>query len=139
MGTGTLPSIRQPSRAWAPPDRPAALLAGLMAFCAYAGAVGLVGGGIDPGPAVTARLPFGSAALAGFALLLLVGVPMTVAAVTCWHGDPWAAVVLVGAGLALAGWIVVELLVIRTFSWLQPACFGYGLLLAWLGLRDRAR
>jgi hypothetical protein len=30
------------------------------------------------------------------------------------------------AGLALIGWIVVEVAVIRTFSWLQPVCFLYG-------------
>lgn len=139
MGTGTLPAIRQPSQSWAPPDRPAAVLAGVMAFWAYAGGVGLTTGELDPGPEVTARLPAGSTILAGVALLLVVAVPMTVACVLAWHGDPWAAATVIAAGLALVGWIAVEVLVIRSFSWLQPACLVYGLLLARLGVRDRRR
>jgi hypothetical protein len=39
----------------------------------------------------------------------------------------------VTAGLALVGWIVVEVAFIRTFSWMQPVCAAYGALLAGLG------
>ena len=61
---------------------------------------------------------------------------MTIAAVAAWRGPPWADAAVVLAGLALDGWIVVEVAVIRTFSWMQPVCAGYGALLAVLGWRS---
>jgi hypothetical protein len=54
---------------------------GLIALSAYAGVVGLLGGGISFGETIDARLPFGSLILAGLALLAFVAVPMTIAAV----------------------------------------------------------
>ena len=41
------------------------------------------------------------------------------------------------AGTALVGWILLEIALIRTFAWLQPVCGGYGLLVAALGWRAR--
>jgi hypothetical protein len=108
-----------------------------MAFWAYAGALGLAAGGLDPGPAVTARLPLGSPVLAGLALLVVVAVPMTLAAVTAWRGSTAAAGLLVLAGAALVLWIAVEVVIIRTYSWMQPTCLGYGLLVVWLGRRNQ--
>ncbi|MGH3861618.1 hypothetical protein [Actinokineospora sp.] len=40
------------------------------------------------------------------------------------------------AGLMLVGWILVQLAVIRTFSWLQPMCVVLGLVV--VGLVARA-
>jgi hypothetical protein len=113
--------------------REIALLAGLMAVAAYAGVVGLMTGVLDMGTLLNGRLPFGSPVLGGLALLVIVALPMTVAAVAAWRGLPWAEAAVVTAGLALVGWIVVEVAFIRTFSWMQPVCAAYGALLAGLG------
>lgn len=119
-------------------DRLAATLAAVMAVGAAAGTLGLWSGSIDFGEEITARLPWGSALVAGAALLVVVAVPMAVAAVTAWRGDPRAPQLLLVAGVLLVGWIVVEVAFIRSFSWLQPVCAAWGALVAVLGLRDRA-
>lgn len=117
--------------------RAAAAVAGVMAFASFAGVVGLIGGSLDLGATVNSRLPFHSPVLGGFALLLIVAVPMTAAAVAAWRGDPGSAGLLMLAGAALVGWILVEIAFIRTFAWLQPVCGGYGLLVAALGWHAR--
>jgi hypothetical protein len=113
-----------------------AALAAFMAIAAYAGVVGLMAGVLDMGTLVNGRLPFSSPVLGGLALLLIVALPMTAAAVAAWRGLPWASAAAVLAGLALIGWIVVEVAFIRTFSWMQPVCAVYGALLAGLGWRS---
>lgn len=113
-------------------------LAGLMAVGALAGAVGILGGGLDLGQRVTDRLPWGSTAVAGTALLACVALPMTAAAALVRRRSPRASSALVVAGTLLAGWIVAQLAIIQTFSWLQPVCFGYGLVVARLGALSRA-
>jgi ABC-type antimicrobial peptide transport system permease subunit len=120
-------------------NRVAAALAAVMAVGAAAGAVGLWSGSIDFGEEITARLPWGSALVAGTALLVVVALPMTLAAVAAWRGNPRAPQLLLLAGLLLVGWIVVEVAFIRSFSWLQPVCAVWGALVAVLGLRDRSR
>lgn len=100
---------------------------GLIAVAAWAGAVGLLTGVIDFGAAITARLPFHSAVFAGIALAVVVAVPMTV---TAWLGlrnrPQWRDAGAV-AGALLIGWIVVQLAVVQTFSWLQPVMALAGL------------
>lgn len=96
-----------------------ALLTGLTAVSATAGAIGLATGASDPGDVVTARLPWHSVLFAGLALLAVVAVPMAVASfLTARDRDihPVAAAV---AGALLVGWIAVEIAVIREFNWLQ--------------------
>ncbi|MGW5055038.1 hypothetical protein [Actinokineospora sp. NPDC004072] len=110
------------------------VLAGFMAVWAYAGAVGVIGGGVDFGPDITARLPWESTTVAGIALLACVAAPMTAACALVWRGSGRAPRALVVAGVLLAGWIVVQLAVIRTFSWLQPFCLGYAIVVAALGV-----
>jgi hypothetical protein len=110
-----------------------------MALAAGAGAAGLATGTLDLGETVTARLPFASAPVGGGALLAVVGVPMGVAAVDAWTGARRADATAFGAGLLLMGWILVELPVIRSFSWLQPACFAAGAAIAAAGYRGRSR
>jgi hypothetical protein len=118
------------------PHRGIAALAGFMAVAAYAGVVGLMTGVLDMGTLINGRLPFSSPVLGSLALLLIVALPMTAAAVAAWRGLPWADAAVVLAGLALVGWIVVEVAFIRTFSWMQPVCAVYGALLAGLGWRS---
>jgi hypothetical protein len=96
-----------------------AMTTGIVAVAAFAGAVGLATGSLDPGPVVTARLPWHSGALAGLALAVVVALPMTVAALLAARDRPGHGRAAVIAGALLAGWIVVEIAVIREFSWLQ--------------------
>lgn len=109
-----------------------------MALAAAAGAAGLASGSLDLGETVTARLPFASAPAGGVALLVVVGVPMGVAAVDAWTGARRADATALGAGLLLMGWILVELAVIHSFSWLQPVCFAAGAAIAAAGHRGRS-
>lgn len=108
-------------------------LCALMAVWSYGGAIGLMAGAVDLGSTVNIRLPAGSPVLAGFGLLALVAVPMTVAAVSAWrHFDStWWITVLAGALLVV--WIIVQIAFIRQYEWLQPFCVIYGIVLIALG------
>ncbi|MBC6449347.1 hypothetical protein [Actinokineospora xionganensis] len=110
-------------------------LTATVAVWAYAGAVGIIGGGIDFGPTIEGRLPWQSTTLAGVALLLGVAGPMTAAAVALWRQAPYATRTAVIAGVMLVGWILVQLAFIRTFSWLQPVCVVLGLAVVGLAVR----
>jgi hypothetical protein len=109
-----------------------------VATAALAGAVGLVTGSLGLGETVTARLPFASRRVAGAALAAVVGAPMARATVDAWRGTDQADATAVVAGTLLMGWIVVEVGVIRTVSWLQPLCFAAGACIAVAGWNGRA-
>jgi len=110
---------------------------GLVSLSAYGGVAGFLAGAIDMGPEITSRFPFASPVLAGMALLLVVALPTTVAAVAAWRGSPRAGDLTAAAGVLLVGWIVVQVLVIRALSWFQPVYASLGLVLLVLGLRLR--
>ena len=84
---------------------------------------------------VISRLPFESPQFAGGSLFVVVGLAMATAAFAAWRGsrrdDLWAA----SAGALLMGWIVVEIGVIQSFSWLQPTLFAFGAAIAFAGYR----
>jgi hypothetical protein len=61
------------------------------------------------------------------ALLATVAVPQAVAAWFVWRHDPRAGAVGVLAGLALVLWIVVQLLVLQRYFFLQPVIVVFGL------------
>ena len=115
------PSHRTGDRWWA-------VVPAFMAFWGWAGVVGLAGGGIDLGATLTARLPLASPGLAATGLALAVAVPMTCATFAVALAHRWASIVTVLAGVALVAWIALEIVVIRSFSPLQPVCVGWGLL-----------
>ncbi|SES40188.1 hypothetical protein [Actinokineospora terrae] len=112
-----------------------AAMAGVMALAAFGGAAGLVLGGIDFGEVIDQRLPLGSKPLAGVALAVVVGVPMAVAAFSVWRGSATSRLIAPAAALALYGWIVVEVAVIRSAHWLQLVCVAYAAAVLWLALR----
>jgi hypothetical protein len=116
---------------WHPVGRGLAAYAGLIAVSAYYGAAGLVFGFLPGLDVLRPRLPLDSAVVGGLALLCVVAIPATVTAVLAWRHDPRAARASVVAGGLLVGWIVVEVLVVRMFSPLQPVCalLGLGLML----------
>lgn len=92
-----------------------------MSVSALGGAIALGTGLMDMGVAVETRFPFHSSVLAGIALAMVVALPMAVAAYLSWTGSVHAAGAAMTAGALLVGWIAVQVAVIRTFSWLQPA------------------
>ena len=96
------------------------------AFGAWAGAIGLVTGGMDFGESINDRLPFHSLVLAGLALGIIVGIPLTVLAWSAWVGGPRTDDLALAVGLTLIGWIVVQVAVIRAFSLFQPAYLAVG-------------
>ena len=112
-----------------------AVLCGTVAVSAYAGAVGLIGGGLSFGPPIDDRLPFASLLVAGLALLGFVAVPMSVATAAAARPGPFTAALVLAAGELLIAWIAVELTFIQTYSWLQPLYLvgaGAVVALAWL-------
>ncbi len=114
------------------PGRGLAVYAAGIAVSACYGAAGLVVGFLPGVDELRARLPFDSTLLGGLALLLVVGVPTCTTAVLAWRHDPRAARMSLLSGVLLVGWIVVEVLVIRELSPLQPICVVLGLgLVAW--------
>jgi len=120
----------------------AGLTLALVVLCglsAWFGAIGLVSGTLPLDAAVQARLPGRSPVLGGLALGLVVAGPMSVAAVLALRRHPRREPASVAAGILLVGWIVVELSIIRQFSWLQPTCAGAGLALIGLGIRSGDR
>ena len=111
----------------------AAAMTGLIALSAYAGAVGLLGGGISFGDTIDARLPFDSLLLAGLALLAIVAVPMTLAAIAAVKGTPHSRDLLFAAGLLLVVWIGVELAFIKAYSWFHPTYLAAAVMVLGLG------
>jgi hypothetical protein len=104
-----------------------ARLAGLVAVAALARALALTTGLFDPGPLITGRLPFESPTLGGLALALIVAAPMAATAMWAGAGHPHAGGSAMFAGILLVCWIGVQLMVIRTFTWIQPAMVVVGL------------
>lgn len=105
------------------------LLAGfavVTALAAWAGAIALITGGADFGASNNDRLPFDSPVIAGFALGIIVGIPLTALTWSAWTGGPRTGDLALVAGLVLIGWIVVQVVVIRTFSFFQPAFLAVG-------------
>ena len=109
------------------PRRVLAAFAGFNAFWAWAGAVGLIGGGLDFGERLNDRLPFENLVLAGVALAAIVAVPLTVLALLAWRGDPRTGRASVLVGVVLIGWIGVQLVFLRELSFFHPLYVGIGL------------
>jgi hypothetical protein len=113
------------------------LLVGLeviIAVNAIYGGIGLMVNGMGMPADWLDAMPLHSWTLPGVALLAVVAVPMSVAAIgelTRWR---LAYVVSTTAGLVLIGWIVVQVLVLRRYFFLQPVLGVAGALvvgLAW--------
>jgi hypothetical protein len=109
---------------------------GAVSLSALAGSAGLASGSIDFGATINGRLPFGSLVLGAVALAVVVGLPMAVACVADWRGAGRANQLSMGAGGLLVGWIVVEVVVTRSFSWLQPTMAMIGAAIGFAGYRQ---
>jgi len=71
--------------------------------------------------------PFTSWVVPGAFLLLVVAVPMGMAAVVEASRSAWAALASISAGAAQVGWIGAELLMMQRYNVLQPVMLGVGL------------
>jgi hypothetical protein len=120
-----VPSPAPPHRDWA-----AWLLAGLAALIAAAGAVGgirLVHDGLGMPAGYLTATPFSGWELPGLALLIGVAVPQLAAAVLIAAGHRWALAASYLAGAALVAWILVQLLVMQRYFFLQPVITALGI------------
>ena len=108
-----------------------------VAVAAGAGAIALLTGATDFGTELNARLPFASPTFAGFALLVVVALPMGLVAVFTSRHDRRAPIAAIVAGALLVGWIVIQLFILRSFSWLQPICAALGATVLMLGIAER--
>jgi hypothetical protein len=113
--------------------------AGFIALTAYYGAIGMVTHLLPVEPSLVHRLPFDSLVFAGLALAVIVALPTTATAVLAWRGHPRSGDVATLAGVALVGWIAVELAVVQQLSPLQAICAAEGAALVMLGSREMLR
>jgi hypothetical protein len=132
-GRSGVPSAAPPFQSRRRPRPP--LLIGLEALTgvgAFGGAAALVVDGAGMDPALLDHTPFTSWVWPGVALAVVVGVPMLAAAVAEWRRQPWASQLSLAAGVALMGWITVQIALIGFQTWLQPTCFVVGLAVTFL-------
>jgi hypothetical protein len=120
-----------------PTPRILAVVAGLLSVATAVCAGALIGGQVDLGPASTGRLMGRSAASAGWAMILVVVLPLVVAAAAGWRGSPRTGDLAALAGATVIGAGLLQLHVLRTFTWLQPAAIVCGIALVVLGLAIR--
>lgn len=114
-----------------------AVFTALIAFSAIAGAMAISSGIVDFGLAIDERLPFDSPRFAAIALLAVVALPMTIVEWCAMTGHPRSRQAAIAAGALLIGWIVVQVGVIHTFSWLQPVMAAAGAVVLAAGLFGR--
>jgi hypothetical protein len=112
----------------------------MVAVNAVGGAIWGLGGAKDVPRRWLEATPFDSYVVPSLILLVAVGGGMGAAAVMLLARHRLAPEVSIAAGLILIGWIIVQVLVIVPkggFSWLQPAMFAAGALVAALGWQLR--
>lgn len=114
-----------------------AVFTGVNAVAAWGGAIGLVAGYLTFGDKINHRLPFASPVFAGFALALVVAIPLSVVTHLAWNRHEETAAAATVCGLLLVGWIAVQIAVIREFSFFQPFYSAVGAGLVVWGRRHR--
>jgi hypothetical protein len=112
----------------------------LVAVGAIFGGIGLIANNaIGMLPEWLEGTPFDSWTVPGVLLLLVVALPMSVAAVAELRRSRWAYAAAVAAGMAQIGWIGAQWLIIGKYFYLQPVMLTAGvavLVFAWLVHRD---
>ena len=119
------PSPALPHRDWA-----AWLMAGLAVLIAAAsvfGGIRLIHDGLGMPADYLAATPFSSWELPGLALLIGVALPQLAAAILIAAGHRWALPASYLAGAVLVAWILVQLLVMQRYFFLQPVIAALGI------------
>lgn len=113
-------------------------LEGLCGASAVYGGVGLIWhDAIGMPDSWLASSPFDSWTWPGVFLLAVVALPMLASAVLEHRRTPAASAASMLAGIALVGWIAVELLVMQKYNVLQPVMIGLGLVVIVLAADPR--
>ena len=111
----------------------------VLGLSAVYGGIGLLTGTIGMSDAWLAGTPFGSWLVPGLALLLIVAVPMLVAAGAELRPTRHPQAVSAVAGLLQVAWIALELLLMQRYDPLQPLVLALAVvLLAVVALRPRS-
>jgi hypothetical protein len=113
-----------------------AIVAGIGAVAAIAGAWGLIGGSIAFSPEIAGRIPF-PMWVPGVILGLAIGGTMLLTCLSAALNTRFTAEVAILAGAVTLGWIVVQVAMIGYISFLQPAVFAHGLIVLALGFSTR--
>jgi fermentation-respiration switch protein FrsA (DUF1100 family) len=100
--------------------------AALNALAAWAGVIGLLTGNIDFGETLDDRLPFDNLTLAGVALAVIVAIPLSALSWSAWTGHRRTNEVSLLVGIALIGWIVLQVVILRSLSLFQALYLGVG-------------
>ncbi len=138
---------REPAPAITPrPARPSrwplAALCLVVAVTAIAGGIGLVarpdGSLMNASPSLLRATPFPDFLIPGLLLFVVIGLGNLVAGIAAARDLPSARTLGFLAGVALATWIVAEMILLRTANALQLAYLAVGIAIAAIALRRRA-
>jgi hypothetical protein len=116
----------------------AVAVTGVVAVAAIAGSVGLLSARDYLGERM--RLPLGNLYTASVALLVLVAVPMAVASLATVLATRHHPLIVLAAGLLVLAWILIELTLIKVYTWHLPFYLVAALAvlgLAWLLRRQQ--
>ncbi len=120
---------RHPGARGAPGWRwPLVVVLVFVSFSAVFGAVGLMSDGMGMPIDWLERTPFVTWTLPGVALVVTVALPQAFGAWAVLVRRTWAPMAAMVVGAALVGWIVVQLLVLQRYFFLQPVIAGFGAL-----------
>ena len=98
-----------------------------VAFWAFAGGIGMMGGGLDLPSDWLDGTPFSSYFFPGLILFVVVGGSMLAASLAVWSRHRFAGPASLAVGSILLIWITVQVALIGYRSWMQPTFFAFGL------------
>jgi len=98
-----------------------------VAFWAFAGGIGMMGGGLDLPSEWLEGTPFKNYFIPGLILVVVIGGSMLAASLVVWSRRPFFGPVSLLAGCILVIWIIVQVVLIGYRSWMQPTFFAFGL------------
>jgi hypothetical protein len=98
-----------------------------VAFWAFAGGIGMMGGGLDLPSDWLDGTPFSDYFFPGLILFVVVGGSMLAASLAVWSRHLFAGPASLAVGSILLIWITVQVALIGYRSWMQPTFFAFGL------------
>jgi hypothetical protein len=98
-----------------------------VAFWAFAGGIGMMGGGLDLPSDWLDGTPFSNYFFPGLILFVVVGGSMLAASLAVWSRNLFAGPASLAVGSILLIWIIVQVAMIGYRSWMQPTFFAFGL------------
>ena len=104
-----------------------ALLELFVAFWAFAGGIGMMGGGLELPSEWLEGTPFSDYFIPGLILFIVVGGSMLAASFAVWSRNRFAGPASLVVGSILLFWITVQVVLIGYRSWMQPTFFAFGL------------